>query len=219
MFRIKICGLTNAKDARMVASSGADAIGLNFYPKSVRYVDSETAQVILQSLPKNVRSIGLFVNAEPSEIRHTFDSLKLAAIQLHGDEPPELLAELGDRPVIRAFRVGPPGLRPVVEYVDRCKSLHCPPKMVLLDSYKKGEYGGTGNTPEWSDVKQYHETSIRIPMVLAGGLTPQNVRQAIQATNPDAVDTASGVESSPGQKEKALVDLFVSAARLGLDSV
>lgn len=219
MFRIKVCGVTTEEDAAVVAAAGADALGLNFYPSSPRYVSRQVAESIAACLPKGVVKVGLFVNAPCEEVGATFDVLGLDLIQLHGDEPAEYLAELAGRPVVRAFRVAPGGLSEVAQYLHQCRRLGCLPRLCLMDSYQKGQYGGTGHRSEWADLRQYPFEAWNPPMVLAGGLTPENVAQAIQTARPHAVDTASGVESSPGRKDPMLVQRFVEAATRALDEV
>ncbi len=213
MFRIKICGITSVDDARSVARAGADAVGLNFYPKSPRQVTPEQARQIVDALPDRMVKVGLFVNAAAEHVLATFDQLGLDLIQLHGDEPPEFLAALGGRPVMRAFRLGPEGLRPVTEYLDRCRGLACLPQLALADAHVKGKYGGTGEVADWSILREYHTGVEYPPLVLAGGLTPCNVAEAIRTVRPAAVDTSSGVESSPGKKVPADIAEFVCAAR------
>jgi phosphoribosylanthranilate isomerase len=216
MFKTKICGVTNVADARLVRDIGADAIGLNFYPQSPRYVERATAQEIVNSLGDRIVKVGLFVNASAEEVIDTYDRLGLDLIQLHGDEPPEFLFELGDRPVMRAFRVGSEGLDPVVNYLSRCRETNCLPVMVLLDAFQKDAYGGTGKTADWSALANRGDRLGDIPVVLAGGLTRENVAEAIDQVHPAAVDTASGVESAPGKKDPELVRQFVAAAKAAL---
>lgn len=212
MFRAKICGITSPDDAVTAARAGADAIGLNFYRPSPRFVEPDRAAEIVQAVPPGVVKVGLFVNASAQAIRHAFDRLGLDLAQLHGDEPPELLAEVGDRPVMRAFRVGPEGLRAVFEYLDECRRLKCMPRLVLVDAAVKGVYGGTGQVADWKALKQYPADGTMPPLVLAGGLTPDNVAEAVRTVRPAAVDTAGGVESTPGRKDPDLVRRFVAAA-------
>ncbi len=218
MFRIKICGITNVEDAQMVVRAGADAVGLNFFPKSPRCVTFETATRIVDVLPDGLVKVGLFVNAQADYLTSIADLLGLDLIQLHGDEPPEFLTILGDWPVMRAFRLTDDGLRPVTEYLQRCRRLDCMPRMVLIDSHVQGAYGGTGVVADWKILQEYPEyqeypADEGFPdLVLAGGLTPLNVAEAIRAVGPMAVDTASGVELSPGRKDRAAVEAFVRAA-------
>ena len=214
MFRVKICGITSVDDARAVAAAGADAVGLNFYAKSPRYVSVEKAREIINALPPEMVKVGLFVNAPAEEVCQTFDDLGLDLIQLHGDELPTYLTHLGDRPVMRAFRLAEAGLEPIGRYLGHCGRLGCMPRLVLVDAYVEGEYGGTGRVTDWERLKRYPFDVAHPPLVLAGGLTPDNVAEAIRTVRPAAVDTASGVESSPGRKDPAAVEAFVRAARL-----
>jgi phosphoribosylanthranilate isomerase len=213
MFRIKICGVTRVDDALMVAEAGADAVGLNFYPASRRYLPRQAAEAIVAALPSHVTKVGLFVNAPAAEVAEICDRLHLDIIQLHGDEPPEYLAQLPGRPVMKAFRLGPEGLEPVAAYLHQCREAGCVPALCLVDSFKPGHYGGTGQVADWTKLETYPFNEWHPPLVLAGGLTPENVGRAIEQAGPLAVDTSSGVESSPGQKDPVLVQRFVAAAK------
>lgn len=217
MFRVKICGITNAEDAQQAISAGADAIGLNFYPHSRRFLDPRRAAFV-KSLPNAAVKVGVFVNSPLAEVREIASSLGLDFVQLHGDESPEAVAELADLGVIRAFRLGAAGWKPCREYLDRCERLEAMPRAILIDAFRDGEYGGTGHSPDWSIVRQYREFEIKVPLILAGGLRPENVDEAIHTAQPDAVDTASGVESAPGKKESSKVTAFVAAALRAFDT-
>ena len=212
MFRIKICGLTHVVDALEAARAGADAIGLNFYPQSSRFIQLKRARQIVEALPAEIVNVGLFVNASAADVCRTFDQLALDLIQLHGDEPPTFLAELGDRPVLRAFRLGETGLESIARYLGDCRHLACMPRLVLVDAHVKGAYGGTGQVADWHALKQYPLDASVPPLVLAGGLTPENVAEAIRTVRPAAVDTASGVEAVGGRKSDVLIRKFVAAA-------
>ena len=216
MFRIKICGITTAEDGQLAAEAGADAIGLNFYGGSPRYVTEATAKSIVQSLPSGVAKVGVFVNMSPSHVAAIADRLQLDWIQLHGDEPPESIAELKPRRVIRALPCGPGGVPTVVQYLRRCKASCAVPAALLADAVAGGSYGGTGRTAAWSELVLPREWLQDIPLILAGGLTPENVAAAINVVQPQAVDTASGVEASPGKKDTPLLKEFVRAARESL---
>ena len=214
MFTIKICGITRPEDARASAAAGADAIGLNFYPRSPRAIDLDRGRAIISALPSGVIKVGLFVNAVAGEICRTFDALGLDLVQFHGDEPPELLAALGDRPVMKAFRAaGADGLRTVLGYLETCRTLGCLPRLILLDAPLARGFGGSGKLADWSLAKQYVETHQAPALVLAGGLKADNVAAAIRTSSAGAVDTASGVESQPGIKDPAALAAFVHAAR------
>jgi phosphoribosylanthranilate isomerase len=219
MFRIKICGITTVEDAMRAAAAGADAVGLNFYPKSPRFVDVPTAEAIVHALPSGIARVGLFVNREAHEIRELFGRLGLDLIQLHGDESPSFLTALGGLPILRSFRITADGLDPVLDYLSECRQRNCLPQRVLLDACKKGHYGGTGELADWAAARQYPAASWHPPLVLAGGLTPGNVAEAIAMVRPSGVDTASGVERSPGHKDPRLVEDFVRAAREAFEAI
>jgi phosphoribosylanthranilate isomerase len=217
-FRIKVCGITSVDDARLAVEAGADALGLNFYAKSPRRIGLEMAREITAALAgRCVVRVGLFVNHTADEVCRTFDQLALDLVQLHGDEPPEFLTALGDRPVMRALRVGPAGLAPVLEYLDRCGQLGRMPAWVLLDTFSRQTYGGSGEAGDWNAMAQYARPGLP-PLTLAGGLTPENVTAAIRAVHPMAVDVASGVETSPGRKDAQRVRQFVARARAAFDA-
>ena len=217
MFRIKICGITRAADAMAAAEAGADAIGLNFFPGSRRFITRSVAAEVLQAIPRSVVRVGVFVNATVAEVCRAHDELELDLIQLHGDEPPDFIPQLDGRLVMKAFRLGPSGLVPVAAYLEACDDLGVMPTMLLIDSFQQASYGGTGVACDWSAAAKYWELPIAQPLVLAGGLTPANIRQAIQAVRPIAVDTASGVETAPGIKDRDLIGRFTSAARQAFD--
>lgn len=221
MFRVKICGLTNVEDAQEAVAAGADAIGLNFYPSSKRYVAPDVARQIAAALPPGVVRVGVFVNTSIEGIRDIIEAegVQLDAIQLHGDEPPEFVRDLAaamPTPVIRAFRLSPDGAETLISYVEQCSRWGCTPGMVLVDAYDPARYGGTGQTADWAAVGSLPRESLP-PLVLAGGLTPENVARAIAVAQPAAVDVAGGVESSPGRKNARWVRAFVNAARTALE--
>ena len=212
MFRVKICGITSVEDGQVAAAAGADAIGLNFYERSPRYIEPQFARRIAQTVGDTVAKVGVFVDASSDDIAETFDQVSLDWIQLHGQEPPELLAELGERPVIKAFACGDDGLGPVAEYLQRCHALGRLPRAALIDASVPDQYGGTGKVVDWDRLVGWPEALGGVPLVLAGGLTAENVPRAIATVRPRAVDTASGVEQSPGKKDAAAVAAFVIAA-------
>ncbi|MCE9555138.1 MAG: phosphoribosylanthranilate isomerase [Planctomycetes bacterium] len=216
MFRIKICGITTPEDGQLAAEAGADAIGLNFYAGSPRCVTEAMAKAIIDSLPAGVAKVGVFVNMPPTNVADIADRLQLDWIQLHGDEPPEAIAELAPRRVIRALPCGPGGLKTVVAFFQHCKALGSMPAALLADAAAGNSYGGTGRTAAWSELVLPREWLHGIPLVLAGGLTPENVAKAVDTVQPQSVDTASGVESAPGRKYAPLLKSFVSAAKASL---
>ena len=212
MFRIKICGLTDPRDAQLAESAGADAIGLNFYAKSSRYVDPERAQQIAAVVSDQILKVGVFVNSPVEEIALLARQVPLDAIQLHGDEPASFLLELPSLPIIKAFRCGEAGLAPLVEFLAACKQQGRMPTALLIDAAAPGQYGGSGQTVDWTILSSAQDQLLGLPIILAGGLKPENVAQAIQLARPHGVDVASGVEASPGVKDEKLVSLFIQNA-------
>lgn len=212
MFQTKICGITDRASAAAVASAGVDAIGLNFYSGSRRYVSIEQAEAIVADLPGDIIRVGLFVDATDDEVSATYDRLQLDLVQLHGSEPPEFIASLGERAVMKAFRLGTNGLAPIAAYLDQCRSLGCSPELVLIDADVPGQLGGTGQTADWNLLVEERELIAGERLVLAGGLTAKNVGDAIRQVAPDAVDTASGVELDCPHKDEELSARFVAVA-------
>ncbi len=205
-------------DARVVQQSGADAVGLNFYAPSPRSVDLEQAQRLRACFSADVAVVGLFVNAPAEEVNKIAEQLQLDYIQLHGDEPPEYLADITAAPVVRALRCGPErAVASAVDYVERCiaseqKNSKSSLRAVLLDAYLPDKYGGGGKRLAASTFIEITR-QLHLPTILAGGLTPENVAGAIALTGAQAVDTASGVECAPGEKDSQRLTQFVEAAR------
>jgi phosphoribosylanthranilate isomerase len=227
MFRIKICGVTNPQDALAAFDAGADGIGLNFYEHSRRHVDNTTARTITDELYKAagvpgrslVYAVGVFVNHAASDVKQIYDEARLAVAQLHGDEPPEFLADIAGIPTIRVRRLDERGVTALAEDLRACQAAMevVPPSMksscdLLVDAAAPGQYGGTGETVSWSALADYQRWLGRMHLILAGGLTPDNVAEAIRIVRPHAVDVASGVESAPGKKDAAKMRDFVAAA-------
>ena len=207
--RIKICGITDEEDGRQASLLGADAIGLNFYPRSPRYVTEERAARIVQRLPPLVEPVGLFVNEPLVEIVEQVRRMGvIRTIQWHGDNhelPPTLYH------FIPAFQVhDAEGLAAVKRYLEKCRLAGRLPAALLIDGHVPGEYGGTGRTAPWKLLADFHP---EVPVILAGGLTPDNVAEAIRLVGPYGVDVASGVESSPGKKDLEQVRRFIDCAR------
>lgn len=201
--RVKICGITNIEDARQAADLGAWAIGLILWDGSPRRCDLDDAEEIGAELRRLVKPVGVFVNATLDEIAYAADRCSLAILQLHGDEGPAFCREAARRTgckVMKAARVKDAGsIRALASFET---DYH------LLDAHKPGHVGGTGETFQWDLVKAHGR---HVPIVLSGGLTPDNVADAIAATRPFAVDTASGTEASPGRKDPAKVEAFFRA--------
>jgi phosphoribosylanthranilate isomerase len=199
--KVKICGITSLDDAQVAVAAGADALGFVFFEKSPRNVDPEQAAAIIAQLPPFVQVVGLFVNAPLDLVNETADRCGLDIIQLHGDETPAY-CDLVRRRVMKVFRVrGMESLAPIADY--RVSAY-------LLDAYSPNAYGGTGSVFNWDcaiAAKQHG------PVVLAGGLDPENVASAVAKVRPYGVDVSSGVEASPGKKDAELVRRFVEQAK------
>lgn len=219
MFRIKICGITNPDDALYAVHHGADALGLNFYPRSSRNVSLETAENIMSELTGShsetkPRIGGVFVNEPDASWSNVVRQTGIHFSQLHGDEPPvRVLAAKKHHPVLRAFRCQGTNLADVRHYLEACRSAGGLPDAILLDAFSPHAYGGTGETIDWHTVRDQRGQFLGLPVILAGGLTPDNVAEAIRVARPDGVDVASGVEASPGQKDASKVRDFIAAAQ------
>jgi phosphoribosylanthranilate isomerase len=202
MTKIKICGIKTINDALAAITAGADYLGFNFYPKSPRYVEVGMVRNIMSVVRQNgrVKSVGVFVNTSVDEILATMETLGLNLAQLHGDETVEMLNQLGGKG-FKAFRGIP-------ENVDEFARSESP--AFLVDASVKGLYGGSGVTADWDGAA---ELAKKYPLLLAGGLTPENVAEAVRRVQPWGVDVASGVESAPGEKDAAKLSAFVRAVR------
>ena len=200
MTKIKICGIKTIRDALAAMDAGADLLGFNFYPKSLRYIDPGICRDIMSVMRKyaHITYVGVFVNASPAEIRATMETCALTLAQLHGDETSEMLHSLYGK-AFKAFRGIPENLTGF---------LREEAPAFLMDASVKGAYGGTGVTANWSAAA---ELANHYPILLAGGLTPENVAEAVWRVKPWGVDAASGVESSPGVKDPTKMKAFVQA--------
>ncbi len=200
--RIKICGITSVEDALAAARLGADAIGLVFYPPSPRYVEVEQAAGIAAALPPFVTTVGLFVNADEQTIADVSSRVRIDLIQFHGNECKDYCG-LHQRPYIKAVRMS--------DDVDLDKQLNdfSQARGLLLDTYKAGVPGGTGEQFNWDRVPAHLADKI----ILAGGLNPENVKDAVAQVHPYAVDVSGGVESAPGKKDTEKMARFIEAVR------
>lgn len=204
--KIKICGITNVEDADVAVKAGADALGFVMYRKSPRFVKPAVARSIVASLPPFVVAVGVFVNEEPDRVPALMDDCGFALAQLHGDETVLYCQNLG-RPVLKALRLKDRGtFFALAEFQGRANV-----RGVLIDAFSDQAYGGTGHTVDWTLAQ---EAARSTPIVLAGGLTPANVAEAITRVRPYGVDVSSGVELSPGKKDHDKVKAFIAAARL-----
>jgi len=198
MTKVKICGFTEPNNARDAALAGVDAIGLVFYDKSPRNVDIHSAQKIIEALPPFINRVGLFVNANPSFIDEILCEVPLDTLQFHGDESVLDCAQY-QMPFIKSLRVKPDtNVKEIAENFSSASAL-------LLDSFSPSSYGGTGESFDWSLAC----VKISLPIILAGGLTVDNVANAIKQVNPYAVDASSGVESAPGVKDIDKIEAFI----------
>jgi phosphoribosylanthranilate isomerase len=204
MILVKICGITNWPDAKAACDAGANMLGFNFYEKSLRRVSTVEAATMRAKLPQEVQAVGLFVNAKPAEINSLHAFVRFTAAQLHGDEPPAIVSEVSRTvPVMKAFRVAADfPLSTLDKYHDAFA--------FLIDGSRAGQFGGTGASADWN-VARRAAAAHRI--ILAGGLTPENVGAAIRSVRPYAVDVASGVESKPGRKDHARLKEFIEEVR------
>lgn len=205
--RAKICGITSAEQARQIAGLGADALGLNFWPRSKRFLPVEAARSWAPALRGQVALVGVVVNASDEELKAIVDAGVVDMLQLHGDESPGRVAEVLQLglPVIKALQVkDEASLAQLADY---------PVETLLLDSYNPGLYGGEGKTFPWELVAKAKSRHPAKQFILAGGLTPENVAEAVRGTLPAAVDVASGVETSPGVKDLTKVKAFIDAVR------
>jgi phosphoribosylanthranilate isomerase len=200
--KIKICGITNFADALAAVENGAEMLGFNFYPKSARFIEPENARKIGEQMPKYVLKVGVFVNESLDSVLKIARAVRLDIVQLHGDETPHFASKITDVPVIKALRVGN-GFQPTraAEYQTA----------ILLDAFDPNERGGTGKVFDWRIAL---ETKKVVPeLILAGGLSPENVSEAIKMVAPSAVDVCSSIESQPGKKDLRKMREFILSAR------
>ncbi len=205
--KVKVCGITSYEDAAMVLDQGVDALGFNFFPPSPRYISPVDARAIIRRISPFVVTVGLFVNVtEQNQISGMARIAGVQVLQLHGDEPPEYCQGLSDWPLIKAIRIGKEGIPENLEKY--------PVQGILLDAKADALFGGTGNSFDWNLARNIQ---CPCPIILAGGLRPDNVRQAIRIVEPYAVDVCSGVESAPGKKDAAKMMEFIEEVRHASD--
>lgn len=200
--KVKICGITNLADAQAAVEAGADALGFNFYEKSPRFIPLKTAAEISKQLPPFVMRVGVFVNAPADFVLRAIAEAGLTMLQFHGDEPPEFCAQFGLMSM-KAFRIrDESSLAELPKYTTDA---------YLLDAYSAEARGGTGEKFNWELAVEAQKFGK--PIFLAGGLTPENVADAVRKVQPFGVDVSSGVESAPGKKDQAKVKAFIHAAK------
>lgn len=208
MTQVKICGIKTLPDALAAIAVGADYLGFNFYPKSVRFIEKPACAEITSALKREhpqIKLVGVFVNSSVEEVKDIMKTCSLDLAQLHGDEPLEMLASFNGK-AFKAFR----GIPESVDGFIRSK-----PPAFLLDASVKGVYGGSGVATDWEGAAALAQ---KYPLLLAGGLTPENVAEAIRRVKPWGVDVASGVESAPGEKDAGKMVEFVKAVRASQSS-
>ncbi len=201
---IKICGVTSLADAQAAVAAGADALGFMFYRPSRRFIEPAAAGAIIGQLPDRVARVGVFVNAPEAEVRDVIATTGIDTLQFHGEEPPEFCASFRPLRVWKAFRMADANSL-------RAVRLHPDADALLLDSHVSGSHGGTGHSFDWDlaiGAKQ-----LGRPVILAGGLNPENVAAAVAHVRPFGVDVSSGVESAPGQKDHSKIEAFIRNAR------
>ena len=210
--RIKVCGITRQGDATEAVAAGVDALGLNFHPPSPRAISLDRAREIVAALPPLVTTVGVFVDLSVERIREVVEATGISTVQLHGKEPAEFVARLAPLPVIRALRW--PGATEGAALLDAlhadCLAAGGLPAALLIDSRHETLAGGTGEKWNWSEAAP---ARFPRPILLAGGLNPDNVATAVRTLRPFAVDVASGVESAPGIKDAEKIRSFVAAVR------
>lgn len=205
MVRVKVCGITNLDDARVAVEAGAFALGFNFYPRSRRYIEPGCARSIIKRLPSSVLTVGVFVDeVEPDDVARIAEEAGVGAVQLHGDESPDYCRALRSLYVIKALRVGD-GFTP--ESVSDYET-----DAILLDAFDRMERGGTGRTFDWEIARRVRALVPRL--ILAGGLSVENVREAIERVQPFALDACSRLETVPGIKSRERVQAFLAAAHV-----
>lgn len=195
---IKICGITNVEDAIHACDSGADALGFIFYEKSPRYITPETAKHTIERLPRDTTLVGVFVNHDSQAVKEIYAFCGLDLIQLHGDESPEYCRQFPESILIKTFSPRSEEDRNIIK--------NYPVKAILIDARDSGLYGGTGKTSNWEMAATLKE---KYPLILAGGLNPGNIMEAIKTVSPHAVDVNSGVEVSPAKKDQEKVKTII----------
>jgi phosphoribosylanthranilate isomerase len=205
MVRVKICGITNLLDAKAAAEAGADSLGFNFYERSLRRISTPEAATIRTKLGNNIETVGVFVNTSAQDIISLRSFVRFSAAQLHGDETPDAASRVSAAgiPVIKAFRVGADFAAATLEKYSEAHAF-------LLDGARAGQYGGTGETTNWGFAQRVAKTHR---IILAGGLTVENVADAIRFVKPYSVDVASGLESKPGKKDHGKLREFIDEVR------
>ncbi len=203
MTKVKICGITNQKDAAYCVTSGADFLGFVFYERSPRFITPEAARDIIEDLPPGILKVGVFVNQDAGLVKEIAKTCSLDYLQFHGDESRGYLTAFKPYRVIKALRIKDDSFLSEIDSIDA--------QLLLFDTFKKEAFGGTGETFDWGLLGLLRK--LKRPFIVSGGLTPDNVAELIAKVNPFAVDVSSGVEKSPGRKDHGLVERFITEAK------
>lgn len=199
--RVKICGMTRHEDVQAAVQAGADALGFVFAPGSRRVLDAEKAAELVHGVPAFVARVGLFMDQDPEDVARILDRVPLSLLQFHGREEPGFCRRFG-LPYVKALGMGS------AQSLQQAERVFDDAAALLLDSHVAGETGGTGRTFDWAEIP-----ALGLPLILAGGLTPENVRRAVRQVRPWAVDVSSGVEDAPGIKNAEKMRMFISEAK------
>lgn len=202
--RVKICGITNLKDAKAAVEIGADALGFVFYKKSPRRISVRDAKYIIENLPPFVERIGVFVNERKETVKKIIKKCNLSAVQFHGDETPKYCSSFKGLKVTKAIRIKDKKSFKKLTSFNNVGA-------ILLDAFQEQKFGGTGKCFDWKLLRKYKKN--KLPIILSGGLRPDNVTQAIRSVRPYAVDVSSGIESRPGKKDTRLMKAFFENIR------
>ncbi len=207
MVKVKVCGITNLKDAQIAVEVGADALGFIIYQKSKRFIKAKDVRLITSQLPPFVSKVGVFVNEDPHQVLEILSYAHLDFAQLHGEESPQDCEYIGKNRVIKVFRLkSKEEVNKLEPYVGKVRAF-------LLDTYDTKAYGGTGKPFDWEIALEVKRIFPKVPLILSGGLTPENVNSAISTVKPFAVDVCSGVEALPGKKDPEKLFSFLKKAK------
>ncbi len=210
MVRVKVCGITNLEDALASVKAGADAVGFIIYSESKRFIKAKDVRKITSKLPPFVSKVGVFVNEDPRDVLEILSYAHLDFAQLHGEETPDDCDYIGAHRVIKVFRLkGEDEIEKIGPYVGKVRA-------ILLDTYDTKVYGGTGRPFDWTLALKVKERFPELPLILSGGLNPDNVVEAVRSVSPFAVDVCSGVEREAGIKDPSKVETFVKRAKCSL---
>ncbi len=207
MVKVKVCGITNLQDAQIAVEAGADALGFIIYQKSKRFIKAKEVRLITSQLPPFVSKVGVFVNEDPRQVLEILSYAHLDFAQLHGEESPQECEYIGKNRVIKVFRLKSK------EEVSKIEPYAGKVRAFLLDTYNAKAYGGTGKPFDWEIALEVKRRFPQVPLILSGGLTPENVSSAVSKVKPFAVDVCSGVELFPGKKDPEKLTFFLKKGK------